>query len=104
MGEDFEGLVTFKHHCNKKDAFYVYKINDSRGNSDSPTYVFKTSRTKLNISNNMNKDGDHFLNKEFCFFDGKKKHCRNYTTLTESVYHPSITVYHTLLDIVPRST
>ena len=30
----------------------------------------------------MNKDGDH------CFFDGKKKHCRNYTTLTASVYHP----------------
>ena len=73
LGENFEGLVTFKHHCGKKDTFYVYKINDSRGNPDSPTYVFKTSRTKLHIANNMNKDGDHFLSKEFCFFDGKKK-------------------------------
>ena len=88
LGENFEGLVTFKHHCDKKDTFYVYKINDSRGNPDSPTYVFKTSRTKLNIANNMNKDSDHFLNMEFYFFDGKKRRCRNYTTLTASVYHP----------------
>ena len=36
----------------------------------------------------MNKDGNHFLSKEYCFFDGKKKRCRNYTTLTASVYHP----------------
>ena len=85
LGENFEGLVAFKHHCDKKDTFYAYKINDSRGNPDSPTYVFKTSRTKLNIANNMNKDGDHFPNKKFCFFDGKKRRCRNYTTLTASI-------------------
>ena len=88
QGENFEALVTFKHFCDPKDPYYVYKINDSRGNPDSPTYVFKTSKAKLLMANNMNKDGVHFLNKEYCFFDGKKKRCRNYTTLTASVYHP----------------
>lgn len=88
QGENFEGVVMFKHFCDPKDPFYVYKINDSRGNPDSPTFVFKTSKAKLLMANNMNKDGEHFLNKEYCFFDGKKKRCRNYTTLTASVYHP----------------
>ncbi|CAB3991211.1 Hypothetical predicted protein [Paramuricea clavata] len=86
--ENFEALVTFKHFCDPNDPYYVYKINDSRGNPDSPTYVFKTSKAKLLMANNMNKDGVHFLNKEYCFFDGKNKRCRNYTTLTASVYHP----------------
>ena len=71
--ENFEGLVTFEHHCDKKDTFYVYEINDSRGNPDSAPYVFKTSRTKLKIANNMNKDGNNFLNKEFCFFLWQKE-------------------------------
>ena len=37
---------------------------------------------------NMNRAGDHFLNEEFCFFDGKRKRCRGFVTLTASVYHP----------------
>lgn len=45
QGENFEGLVTFKHFYDPKDL-YVYKIHDSRGNPDSPTYVVKTSNGK----------------------------------------------------------
>ena len=40
------------------------------------------------MAHNMNMDGEHFLKEEYCFFDGKEKRCRNYTTLTASVYHP----------------
>jgi hypothetical protein len=88
LGENFEGLVTFKKFCDKKNKFYVYIINDSRGNPDLPSFVFKTSSTKLQMAHLMNRDGDHFLNEEYCFFDGKQKCCRNFTTLTASVYHP----------------
>lgn len=35
----------------------------------------------------MNREGNHFLNSEFCFFDGKYKRCRGFVTLTASVYH-----------------
>ena len=86
--KNFEGIVTFKNYCDKKDKFYVYKINDSRGNPDLPSYVFKTSAAKLLMARDMDKDGSHFLNQEFCFFDGKHKRCRNFVTLTASVYHP----------------
>jgi hypothetical protein len=44
QGENFEALVTFKPFCDPKDPYYVCKTNDSRGNPDLPTYVFKTSK------------------------------------------------------------
>ena len=27
-GHNFEALVSFKEYCDKKDPFYIYKIND----------------------------------------------------------------------------
>ena len=87
-GENFEAVVTFKLHCNEKDNLLVYKVNDSRGNPDMPSFVFKTSRERMDIAIKMNKDGDHFLQEEYCYFDGKVKRCKNYVTLTASTYHP----------------
>ena len=87
-GENFEAVVTFKLYCDEKDNLLVYKVNDSRGNPDVPSFVFKTSRERMDIAMKMNKDGDHFLKEEYCYFDGKVKRCRNYVTLTASTYHP----------------
>ena len=36
----------------------------------------------------MDREGDHFLHEEFCFFDGKRKQCKGFVTSTASVYHP----------------
>ena len=87
-GENFEGSATFKGHCDKKDKFYDYKINDSRGNPDLPSFMFKTSSTKAQMASDRKKYGDHFLNEEYCLFDGKHKRCRNFTTLSASLYDP----------------
>lgn len=86
-GQNFEAVVTFKTFCDQKDEFYVYKANDRRGNPDKPSFVFKTSREKAKIAINMDKDREHFLNNEFCYFDGKFRRCRGFVTLTASVYH-----------------
>ena len=42
----------------------------------------------MDIAIKMNKDGDHFLKEEYCYFDRKVKQCKNYVTLTASTYHP----------------
>jgi len=76
-GENFEAVVTFKLYC-----------DESRGNPDMSSFVFKTSHERMDIAMKMNKDGDHFLQEEYCYFDGKVKRCRNYVTLTASTYHP----------------
>ena len=41
-----------------------------------------------NIAIKMNKDGDHFLKEEYCYFERKVKQCKNYVTLKASTYHP----------------
>ena len=84
FGHNFEATVSFKEYADKKDPLHVYKINDNRGHTDMPSFVFKTSTTKIKMALNMDKKGDHFLSKEFCFFDGKRKRC----SLTASEYHP----------------
>lgn len=40
------------------------------------------------IAENMNREGDHFMKDEYCYFDGKVKRCKNFVTLTASTYHP----------------
>ena len=49
-GENVEAVVTFKLYCNEKDNLLVYKVNDSRGNPDMPSFVFKTSRERMDIA------------------------------------------------------
>ena len=46
---------------------------------------------------NMDRNGEHFLKDEYCFFDGKFKRCRNFVTLTASVYHPLLKGKYLLL-------
>ena len=87
-GHNFEAVVNFKEYCDKKDRFYIYKINDRRGNPDQPSFVFKTSAEKLKIAVAMDRSSNGFLNEKFCFVDGKHNRCRGFTTLTASVYHP----------------
>ena len=88
FGHNFEAVVSFKEYSDKRDLLYIYKVNDRRGNPDKPSFVFKTSSTKAKIALSMDKDGQDFMKNEFCFFDGKRKRCRGFTTLTASVYHP----------------
>lgn len=87
-GHNFEAVAHFKQYCDVKDPFYIYKMNDTRGNPDRPSFVFKTSTLKAKIAISMDKDKEHFLAQEFCFFDGKHKRAKGYVTLTASVYHP----------------
>lgn len=72
-GKNFEAVVTFKSYCDEKYNLLVCKVNDSCGNLDTPSFVFKTNRKRMDIAIKMNKDGDHFLQEEYCYFDGKVK-------------------------------
>ncbi len=72
-GHEFEAVVMFKQYCDKKDEFHTYKINDDRGNPDTPSFVFKSSKQKAKMALQIEKEGEHFLNDEYCFFDGKSK-------------------------------
>ena len=87
-GENFEAVVTFKLYCDNQDELLIHKVNDRRGNPDFPSFVFKTSKERMKIALNMDREGEHFMREEYCYFDGKVKRCRNFVTLTASTYHP----------------
>ena len=87
VGHNFKAVVTFKEYCDKMHQYYVYKINHRQENPDKPSFVFKTSEQKANMALNMDRDGEHYLNDEFCFFDSKHKSCRGFVALTASVYN-----------------
>ena len=85
FGHNFEAVVSFKEYSDKWDLLYIYKVNDRRGN---PSFVFKTSSTKAKITLSMDKDDQDLMKNEFCCFEGKRKRCRGFITLTALVYHP----------------
>ena len=59
-----------------------------REDANSKSHVFKMSKIAAKIAINMDKDGQHFMAKEYCFFDGNHKRCRGFITLGCYVYHP----------------
>ena len=87
-GEDSETAVTFKQSCDKKDSLLIFRVNDRYENPDKPSFVSKISEDKMKTALNMDRNGEHFLKEEYCFFNGKFKRCRDFLTLTASVYHP----------------
>ena len=38
FGHNFEALVSFKEYSDKGDLLYIYKVNDTRGNPDKPSF------------------------------------------------------------------
>lgn len=48
----------------------------------------KHPKSQLRIAVNMDRNGDHFLNREYVHFDGNHKRCKGFKTLGAYVYHP----------------
>ena len=79
-GTSFEGIREDKKYTDSYDKLLVPEI------SDSEQYVFKTSLEKTKIASEMCNVGP--LVKEFCYFDGKVKRTRSFTSLTASACYP----------------
>ena len=88
-GHSFEAVGVLKKKTDERDPHLIHKINDRRHNGN-PCYVFKTSGFKAKLCMSMDRNGDKLLSKEYCHFDGKVNRCTGFTTLTASVYHPTL--------------
>lgn len=45
--ENFEAVVTLKLYWDNQDELSIHKVNDSSGNLDFLSYIFKTSKEQL---------------------------------------------------------
>ena len=86
-GHSFEAVAHLKLKSDEKDQYFIYKMNDRHMSPDEPSYVFKTSKLKINIALSMG-DQEHFLSNEYCYVDAKWNRCKDFPTITLSVYHP----------------
>ena len=57
-GDNFEAVAHLKQ----------FSINDRLGNSERPSFVFKTSKLKALFALNMDETKDHILSKKVFFF------------------------------------
>ena len=90
FGHSIDALKKLKLESEKTDKYYIFDIRDGAlsASTQTKTHVFKMSKTAAKIAINMEKEGDHFMAKEYCFFDGNHKRCRGFITLGCYVYHP----------------
>jgi hypothetical protein len=66
LGHSFEALADFKAQCDKRDPFFIYKINDERHNKEM-SFVFKASTFQANLGISMDRDGDGLLRDQYCY-------------------------------------
>ena len=62
-------------------------MND-RNHNDNTKFVFKTSKTALQMEVDIYKESGHFLSECYVNFDGNEKRVTKITVFTISVYHP----------------
>ena len=68
-GHSFEGVANLKKSQTRKMSF------------------MSTSKHKISIAPSM-EDEEHFLSNEYCYIHGKWNRCKDFPTVTLSVYHP----------------
>lgn len=78
-GHSFEAVANLKRKADEKDEYFIYKMNDIRMKPDETSYVFKTSKLKINIALGMGEK-EHFMANEYCYIDGKWNRLPNYHT------------------------
>ena len=87
MGTSFDEVARLKEKTDTRDQFLIYMCNNGKLNNKA-SYVFKSSKLKMQMAANMDRSCDHPLSKEYCYIDGKAGRCKGFITLTLSVYHP----------------
>lgn len=81
-GVGFNAVEDLKSYTDVQDPFMIYDINENE------QFVFKTSTSQMKIAMEMDEGGNHYLNEEYCHFDGNHKRVKTFVTITASVYHP----------------
>lgn len=88
LGHNFDAVVSLKQLCDKRDRFFIFKMNNGLMNG-MPTYVFKSSRYLASIMRSMDRsNADSEWQYSHVHMDTKHNRVRNMKTVTMWVEHP----------------
>ena len=79
--DGLEAIEELKLFTDIRDNLFIYEVNKN------DQFVFKTSKTQMNIAKEMIVGDGRLFSDQFCFFDGNDKRVSGYVTLTASMYH-----------------
>ena len=84
FGHSFNALRRLKESWDNQDRFLMYSIDD--GSVSNVPYVIKSSRHKIKIMYDLDKDGTRTLATETVHLDVVHSRCKSWKTYTMSYY------------------
>ncbi len=89
IGHSFDAVATIKEAADKVDKFLIFNAEDGRLSGDN-TFVFRSSREKVQMMHQMQRDGGGLLAEQYCFLDAEHDRVQKMKTINLSVEHPTL--------------
>ena len=105
-GHSYEAIAKIKEESDKHDKYLLWAVQDGRLSKNKMTYVFRTSKERIEIAALMQQGGEHPLAKEFSYVDAEHDKVLGMKTINLSVQHPTLKEMVTLasMDCETEST
>lgn len=106
LGHSFDAIATIKKAADKVDKFLIFRAEDGRLSGSENTFVFRSSREKVEMMYQMQQGSGSFLAEQYCFLDAEHDRVQKMKTINLSVEHPALKELVTLasMDCQSEST
>lgn len=106
LGHSFDAIATIKEAADKVDKFLIFHAEDGRLSGSENTFVFRSSREKVEMMYQMQRGSGSSLAEQYCFLDAEHDRVQKMKTINLSVEHPALKELVTLasMDCQSEST
>ena len=84
-GHSFDAVVHLKSQLDLQDTCLIFEVN-GEGMNQNPSYVFKSSSCLGKIALQMDRFSNHYMSKEWVFFDAAHKRCRGFKAFSITTF------------------
>ena len=71
LGHSFDAIATIKEAADKVDKFLIFRAEDGSLSESENTFVFRSSREKVEMMYQMQRGSGSSLAEQYCFLDAK---------------------------------
>ena len=106
VGHSFDAVATIKEAADKVDKYLIFNAEDGRLSGGENTFVFRSSREKVEMMHQMQRNEGGPLAEQFCFLDAEHDRVQKMKTINLSVEHQTLKELVTLasMDCQAEST
>lgn len=87
-GHNFDAVTDFKRHCDVKDPYYIFKLNNAHMNNGLPTFVYKSSLFLGRQMADLDRTKPGLLRHTYVHMDTKHDKVRGMKSVTAWYEHP----------------